>query len=110
MDRFAWALDDAGKALFGRRDGRGGAHLRPVCVGRGRCRAGTVGQSGESYRQRFTVAPPEYLLTGLVRCSRCQRRYVGVAGSGSVRTMTPVVELRGIEPLTSTMPWWRSTN
>jgi site-specific DNA recombinase len=37
---------------------------------------------GERFDKRFAVRRPEYLLTGLVRCGRCERRYVGISAHG----------------------------
>jgi site-specific DNA recombinase len=41
-----------------------------------------LGERGEGYAQRFTTRRPPYLLTGLIRCGRCQRNFVGVSGTG----------------------------
>jgi hypothetical protein len=37
---------------------------------------------GERFDKRFAVRRPEYLLTGLVRCGKCERRYVGISAHG----------------------------
>ncbi|MFN2607205.1 MAG: recombinase zinc beta ribbon domain-containing protein [Acidimicrobiales bacterium] len=39
-------------------------------------------ERGEDYGRRFTTRRPPYLLTGLVRCAKCQRNFVGAAGTG----------------------------
>ncbi len=36
----------------------------------------------EDHGRRFTTRRPPYLLTGLVRCAKCQRDFVGAAGTG----------------------------
>jgi len=41
-----------------------------------------LAERGEGYDRRFADAHPEYLLTGLITCSRCHRRYVGAAAHG----------------------------
>jgi site-specific DNA recombinase len=41
-----------------------------------------LAERSEGYDRRFADAHPEYLLTGLITCSRCQRHYVGVAAHG----------------------------
>ena len=41
-----------------------------------------LAERGESYDRRFTDKHPEYLLTGLISCGRCQRNYVGAAARG----------------------------
>ena len=43
---------------------------------------GVLTERGESYGRRMTHAHPDYLLTGLITCSRCGRNYVGVAAAG----------------------------
>lgn len=37
---------------------------------------------GEGYTDRNTDAHPEYLLSGLITCERCGRRYIGAAARG----------------------------
>ncbi|MGH8994418.1 MAG: recombinase family protein, partial [Acidimicrobiales bacterium] len=39
-------------------------------------------ERGECYDRRFANTHPEYLLTGLITCSRCHRNYVGVSAHG----------------------------
>ena len=41
-----------------------------------------LAERGEGYDRRFADAHPEYLLTGLITCSRCHHRYVGAAAHG----------------------------
>jgi len=41
-----------------------------------------LAERGEGYDRRFADTHPEYLLTGLITCSRCHRRYVGAAAHG----------------------------
>jgi site-specific DNA recombinase len=41
-----------------------------------------LAERGESYDRRFTDKHPDYLLTGLITCGRCQRNYVGSAARG----------------------------
>ena len=41
-----------------------------------------LAERGESYDRRFADKHPDYLLTGLVRCGRCHRNYVGAAARG----------------------------
>src|ERR1035441_9778978 len=52
---------------------------RPRSVRQG---ANVLAERGESYDRRFTDKHPEYLLTGLISCGRCQRNYVGAAARG----------------------------
>ncbi|MEA3077262.1 MAG: site-specific recombinase, partial [Actinomycetota bacterium] len=39
-------------------------------------------QRGEGYEKRFATRRPEYLLTSLVKCDRCQRNFVGTSAHG----------------------------
>jgi site-specific DNA recombinase len=41
-----------------------------------------LAERGEGYGQRFRARDHEYLLTGLVRCGRCEHNYVGVSARG----------------------------
>ena len=41
-----------------------------------------LAERGEGYDRRFDDAHPEYLLTGLITCSRCHRCYVEAAAHG----------------------------
>jgi site-specific DNA recombinase len=41
-----------------------------------------LAERGESYDRRFTDKHPDYLLTGLITCGNCHRRYVGSAAHG----------------------------
>ena len=41
-----------------------------------------LAERGEGYDRRFTDKHPDYLLTGLITCGRCQRNYVGAAARG----------------------------
>ncbi len=41
-----------------------------------------LAERGESYDRRFTDKHPDYLLTGLITCGSCHRRYVGSAAHG----------------------------
>jgi site-specific DNA recombinase len=43
---------------------------------------GLLNERGEGYARRFATRSPEYLLTGLVKCAKCQRNYVGVSARG----------------------------
>ncbi len=37
---------------------------------------------GEGYDRRFADTHPDYLLTGLITCGKCGRRYIGTAATG----------------------------
>ncbi len=39
-------------------------------------------QRGEGYEHRNTDTHPEYLLTGLITCGQCNRRYIGASARG----------------------------
>ncbi len=41
-----------------------------------------LARRGEGYDRRFADAHPDYLLTGLITCGRCGRRYIGTAATG----------------------------
>ncbi len=41
-----------------------------------------LARRGEGYDRRFADTHPEYLLTGLITCGRCGRRYIGTAATG----------------------------
>lgn len=41
-----------------------------------------LARRGEGYDRRFADTHPHYLLTGLITCGRCGRRYVGTAATG----------------------------
>ncbi|WP_072792690.1 zinc ribbon domain-containing protein [Ferrithrix thermotolerans] len=41
-----------------------------------------LAERGEGYDRSFADTHPEYLLTGLITCVRCHRRYVGAAAHG----------------------------
>src|SRR4051812_45361382 len=39
-------------------------------------------ERGEGYAKRFNARQPEFLLTGLVKCGKCEHNYVGVSAHG----------------------------
>jgi len=41
-----------------------------------------LARRSEGYDRRFSDTHPDYLLTGLITCGRCGRRYVGTAATG----------------------------
>lgn len=41
-----------------------------------------LSERGEGYENRFDTRHPAYLLSGLITCGTCRRRYVGAASSG----------------------------